>query len=249
MKLSKNTVLVTGGSSGIGLELSKQLLLRENKVIICGRSKSKLLEAQKLFPKLEIFQCDLSDKNQCFDLVNWLNEKHPELNVLINNAAIVHKTSFIDTKDIIEMAELETATNFLAPIRLIKLLYPLLKTNNNPNIINITTGLIYAPRVDYPFYNATKAALHSFTQTLRIQLAKTNIKVIEVMFPAVKTPWHKGNPPKIAITSQKAVREMIKRLEVGDTEIKIAGVKILYALSRIAPKFALKKINSLKSEK
>ncbi|MFK5879512.1 MAG: SDR family NAD(P)-dependent oxidoreductase [Flavobacteriaceae bacterium] len=249
MKLSKNTVLVTGGSSGIGLELSKQLLLRANKVIICGRSKSKLLEAQKLFPKLEIFQCDLSDKNQCNDLVNWLNEKHPELNVLINNAAIVHKTSFIDTKDIIEMAELETATNFLAPIRLIKLLHPLLKINNNPNIINITTGLIYAPRVDYPFYNATKAALHSFTQTLRIQLAKTNIKVIEVMFPAVKTPWHKGNPPKIAITSQKAVSEMIKRLEGGDTEIKIAGVKILYALSRIAPKFALKKINSLKSEK
>ncbi|MEN8193585.1 MAG: SDR family NAD(P)-dependent oxidoreductase [Bacteroidota bacterium] len=248
MKLLNKTVLITGGSSGIGLELSQQLLRRNNKVIICGRSKQKLLEAQKQLPELKIFQCDLSDKNQTADLADWIKEKHPELDVLINNAAIVHKTSFIEEENILEKVEQEIETNFLAPIRLIKLLYPILNKLNTSAIINITTGLIYAPRADYPFYNATKAALHSFTQTLRMQLNMTNIEVIEVMFPAVKTPWHKGNPPKIAISSQKAVVDMIQGLDKNKSEIRIARVKLLYTISRIAPKFALKKINSLREE-
>lgn len=245
MKLSKSTVLITGGSSGIGLELSKELIKKGNKVIICGRSEKKLKDAKNQFSELEIFQCDLSEKKQCADLVNWIKDYHPDLNVLINNAAVVNKTNFIETKDILELAEKETEINFLAPVRLINLLYPLLKNNNNPQIINITTGLIYSPRADYPFYNSTKAALHSFSQVLRIQLAKMNINITEVMFPAVRTPWHKGNPPKIAISPEKAVAEMIKGLEKNKPEIRIAGAKLLYKISRIAPGFALKKVNNL----
>jgi len=248
MELSKNTILITGGSSGIGLELSKEFIKKGNKVIICGRSQEKLEEAKNQFPELEIFQCDLSKKEQCFNLANWINKNHPELNILINNAAIVNKTSFIETEGILDLADMETETNFLAPIRLINLLFPLLKNNNNSHIINITTGLIYSPIADYPFYNSTKAALHSFTQVLRIQLKKTDISVTEVMFPAVKTPWHKGNPPKIAISTEKAVAEMIKGLEKNKPEIRIAGAKLLYKISRIAPEFALKKVNSLKDE-
>ncbi len=245
MKLSDNTVLITGGSSGIGLELSRQLLQRKNKVIICGRSKQKLIEAQKQFPELEIFQCDLSDKNQCDDLAIWIKENHPGLNLLINNAAIVHKTNFIGTDDILKMAELEVETNFLAPVRLIKRLYPLLNMNQGSSIINVTTGLIYSPRADYPFYNATKAALHSFTQVFRKQTEKSNIDVIEVMFPAVITPWHKGNPPKIAMSPDKAVNEMLIGLGKGKQEIRVARAKLLYRVSRIAPGFAFNKVNSL----
>jgi uncharacterized oxidoreductase len=245
MKLSGNTILITGGSSGIGLESSRQFMQMGNKVLICGKSLEKLKEAQRQIPGLEIFQCDLADKNQCNDLADWIKEKHPELNVLINNAAIVHKTNFIGTDGIAEMAEKETETNFLAPIRLINLLYPLLATNENPGIVNVTTGLIYSPRAAYPFYNATKAALHSFTQVLRLQLSKSVVEVIEVMYPVVDTPWHKGNPPKIAISPREAVDEMIKGLKKGKPEIRIAKVKLLYVISRIAPKFASKKINSL----
>ncbi|WP_103068733.1 SDR family oxidoreductase [Aquimarina sediminis] len=248
MNFSNNKVLITGGSSGLGLELSKRLLDKQNKVIICGSTKEKLLEAQKKHPELEIFQCDLSENNQCIDLANWIEKNHSDLNVLINNAAIVHVTPFLEGDNIIQKAELETQVNFLAPLRLIKYMYPILKRNSNPTIINVTTGLIYAPRVDYSFYNATKAALHSFTQVLRMQLSKTKIKVIEVMYPAVDTPWHKGNPPKIAISTSKAVNEMIRGLEKGQAEIKVGGVKILYALTRIAPRFALQKINSLNNE-
>lgn len=246
MKLSKNTVLITGGSSGIGLELSKQLLELKNKVIICGRSKDKLLAAQRKFPELEIFQCDLSDKNQCTDLANWLSSKHPELNVLINNAAIVNNIHFFKTDGVLEKLESEVETNFIAPIRLIKLLQPIIIKNANPCIINTTTGLVYAPKATYPFYNATKAALHSFTQVLRVQLNQSNIKIVEVMFPAVDTPWHQGNPPKIAIIAEKAVSEMISGLIKRKTEIRVGGAKILYLLSRLAPGFALKKVNALK---
>lgn len=248
MELSNQTIFITGGSSGIGLELVQRLLDKNNKVIICGRSAEKLEAAKKQYPQLERVQCDLSDEKECANLAYWIKENHPNLNLLVNNAALVHNTPFLETENILEKLKLEVDTNLLAPIRLIKHLHPVLEKNENPTIINITTGLVYVPRADYPFYNATKAALHSFTQVLRMQLKSTNFRVIEVMFPAVKTPWHKGKPPKIAITVEKAVNEMMKGMEKGKTEIKVSKVKILYTLFRIAPGFALKKINSLQEK-
>jgi uncharacterized oxidoreductase len=245
MKLENNTVLITGGSSGIGLELSKVLIQKGNKVIICGKSNEKLNAAQNVEPKLITYQCDLSDSLQCEDLAERIKQNHPELNILINNAAIVNKIDFINEETAMELAENEYQTNLIAPIRLIKLLYKTLSANDSSAIINITTGLIYAPRVIYPFYNSSKSGLHSFTQTLRIRLKDEKTKVYEVMFPAVDTPWHQGKPPKIAISVGKAVSEMLKGLEKGKSEIRIGGAKILYLASRIAPGFALKKVNQI----
>ncbi|MFT7900319.1 SDR family NAD(P)-dependent oxidoreductase [Tenacibaculum ascidiaceicola] len=245
MKLTQNTILITGGSSGIGLELSKELLKRNNTVIICGRSKERLSAAKKQYPALEIIQCDVAKEEDCKRLVNWIKEYHPKINVLINNAAIVHKTNFFDTTDAIYKANQEIEVNFMGPLRLVHMLYSQLISNKSPMIINITTGLIYAPRADYPFYNSTKSALHSFTQVIRKQLEKSTIKVVEVMFPVVDTPWHKGSPPKIAITPQKAVEEMMKGVEKGKLEVRVGGVKVFYRLARIAPSLAFKLINNL----
>jgi len=246
MKLRNNTVLITGGSSGIGLELSKVLIQKGNKVIICGKSNEKLAAAKKMLPQLFTYQCDISDSLQCADFVRSIIENHPDLNILINNAAIVNKIDFFSNENAIELAENEYQTNLMAPIRLIKLLYPTLSANDFPAIINVTTGLIYAPRVIYPFYNSSKAALHSFTQSLRIRLKNGKTKVVEVMFPAVDTPWHQGKPPKIAISTEAAVSEMLNGLEKGKAEIRVGGAKILYLISRIAPSFALKKVNEIK---
>jgi uncharacterized oxidoreductase len=245
MKLRNNTVLITGGSSGIGLELGKVLIQKGNKVIICGKSEEKLAAAKNLLPQLITYQCDLSDSQLCTEFVRKIAENHPDLNMLINNAAMVNKIDFFSNDNAIELAENEYQTNLLAPIRLIKLLFPTLSANDAPAIINVTTGLIYAPRVIYPFYNSSKSALHSFTQTLRIRLKDEKTKVIEVMFPAVDTPWHQGTPPKIAISTEAAVSEMIKGLEKGKTEIRVGGAKILYLISRLAPAFALKKVNEI----
>ena len=245
MNLKNNTVLITGGSSGIGFEFSKVLVQKGNTVIICGKSNEKLLAAKKAEPKLITYQYDLSDNTACIDFANRIKENHPDINILVNNAAIVNKIDFLKDEKALELAENEYQTNLLAPIRLIKLLYNTISANESPAIINITTGLIYAPRVIYPFYNSSKSALHSFTKTLRIALSKEKTEVIEVMFPAVITPWHKGNPPKIAISVEDAVNQMIKGLEKGKPEIRVGGAKILYLISRIAPGFALKKVNSI----
>lgn len=245
MKLQNNTVLITGGSSGIGLEFGKVLLQSGNKVIICGRSAEKLAEAKRQHPAFITYVCDLSESSQCLDLARKIAENHSGLNVLVNNAAIVHKTSFSDDPQSLEKLAAELQTNLIAPIRLIHVLIPLLEKNRNAAIINITTGLVYVPRALYPFYNATKAALHSFTQVLRLQLKGKQIQVTEVMFPAVDTPWHRGNPPKIAIPASKAVAEMIRGLKQEKPEIRVGGAKILYLISRIAPGFALKKVNAL----
>ena len=249
MGLQHNSVLITGGSSGIGLELSRQLIARKNKVIICGRSLKKLQEAKASLPELHVIQCDLSDVNQCDQLISRIRKEHPDLNILINNAATVHRESFLGSMDSCKKAELELQVNLLAPMRLIEGLWSMLQKKSDPSVVNVTTGLIYAPRADYPFYNATKSALHSFTQVLRRQTIGSGVKVIEVMFPAVDTPWHQGRPPKIAISPQQAVNEMLRGLEKGKQEIRVSGVKLLYLASRIAPQFAMNKVNSLQNDK
>lgn len=245
MNLKNNTVLITGGSSGIGFELSKVLIKEGNTVIICGRSNEKLLAAKTREPKLITYQCDLSDNSNCSRFAKAIKENHTNLNILINNAAIVHKARFVEDTHIVEKLTAELQTNLIAPIHLTRQLIPVLKNNINAEVINITTGLIYTPRALYPFYNATKAALHSFTQVLRLQMKEENIKITEVMFPAVNTPWHQGKPPRIAIPVKEAVNKMLKGLKKGKPEIRVGGAKILYLLSRIAPGFALKKVNSI----
>jgi len=244
MTLQNNTILITGGSSGVGFELAKRLTEKNNKVIICSRSKEKLEDAKAIYPEIEIFQCDLSEQKECEELSNWVQEKHPECNILINNAAITHIANFRNDERILEKVKVEINTNLLAPIILTKLFIPIIENKPNPKLINITSALAYVPKADYPFYNATKSALHSFSQTLRIQMKKSTINIHEVFLPAVDTPFHKGKTPKNAISTEKVVSEMISDIEKGKREIRVGIAKLIYFMSRIAPQFALKKVNS-----
>jgi len=245
MEILNSTIVVTGGSSGLGLEMCRQLIAKGNKVIACSSTKEKLENAQNQLPELIVYKCNIANESECEDFAEWLRINHSDVNILINNAAIVSKTHFIEDHFSLEKMNDEFSVNLFAPIRLVKLLYPLLIQNQNSKIINITTGLVYVPRVAYPFYNASKAGFHSFTQVLREQLKNEQIKIVEVLFPVVDTPWHKGKPPKIAITPEKAISEMLEAISENKTEIRIAKVKLLYLLFRIVPHFAFKKINSL----
>ena len=245
MKFEGNTIVISGGSSGIGLELSKVMTAKGNQVIACGRSSEKLESARQEIPTLQTLECDLSQPPERKRFVEWVEENHPQCNILINNAAIVHRSNFFSDSDIVAKAELETQTNFLAPVDLTKQFLPIIQKNHNPRIVYITTGLVYAPKAAYPIYCATKAALHSFVQTLRMQGSEQQIGLHEVLMPAVDTPFHKGNPPKMIISAEAAVEEMINKLEKGVAEIKVGAVKFLHPLSRVAPNFAIKKVNSL----
>lgn len=244
MVLQNNTVLITGGSSGVGLELAKKLIEKGNKVIICGRSQKKLDDAKTKRPEIEIFKCDLSKHEECERLAQWVKEKHSDCNILINNAGITHVSEFRNDNEILDKIKLEIHTNVLAPVILTKLFIPIIENNPNPKLINISSLLAYVPKAEYPFYSSTKAALHSFTQTLRMQMKKSKVDVLEVFLPSVDTPFHKGKTPKKSISVKQAIHEMIRGIERGDLEIRVGMSKLLYLMSRIAPKFTLKKVNN-----
>ncbi|MGC3947632.1 MAG: SDR family NAD(P)-dependent oxidoreductase [Chryseolinea sp.] len=237
------TVLITGGSSGIGLELARQLIKRGNQVIVCGRCENKLAQAKAAMPTLVTFKCDLAQVDECQRLASWTIENYPALGVLINNAAIVHRGHFNDDRQALPKAIQEININLVAPIALTKILLPHLMKQQRASVINITTGLVYAPRALYTIYNATKAALHSFTQVLRLQLLNLPVNIIEVMMPVVDTPWHQGRSPAIAISPEKAVFEMINQIERHKTEIRVGKVRLLYLLSRLTPELAIRMIN------
>ncbi|SFD22804.1 SDR family oxidoreductase [Collimonas sp. OK412] len=186
MNLTANTILITGGAAGIGLALARQLSKRGNRVIICGRSEEALLKARAQMPGLVTRVCDITDQASRQSMVSWLNTEYPGFNMVINNAGVQYRRLFAEA-DALECLEQEVATNFTAPVRLIGELLPLLKRQSQAAIINVTSGLAFAPMADVPVYCATKAAMHSFTLTLRHQLKATSVKVVEMAPPIVDT--------------------------------------------------------------
>lgn len=185
MNLKNNTILITGGSNGIGLAMAERFLQNGNEVIICGRREEKLVSAKEKFPQLHIRVCDVGDENQRIVLYERITREFPKLNVLVNNAGIQQIISFSDEKAPWDSIKNEIAINFMAPLHLTKLFLKHLKQQTNPVIINVSSGLAFMPHVMAPIYSSTKAALHSFTFSLRQQLS--DIEVIEIIPPAVKT--------------------------------------------------------------
>lgn len=183
MKIANNKILITGGASGIGLGLTERFLKENNTVIICGRRESALQEAVKKNPTVITRKCDLSSPHERESLFNWISEKHPDLNVLVNNAGIQHWMS-IDDADFFKQAKEEIVTNIEAPIHL-SILFA--KLNSLTTIINVTSGLAFVPFTKTPIYSATKAFFHSFTLSLRHLVKEKNIEVIELIPPALNT--------------------------------------------------------------
>jgi uncharacterized oxidoreductase len=186
MQLQGHTALVTGGATGVGLAIAERFLEAGSEVIICGRRESALREAQAKYPALHIRVCDLTDEAQRAGLVDWAVKEHPSLDVLVNNAGI---QQWLDLKQGVDWPRVhqEITSNFEAPVHLALLLLPHLRLQKRPAIINVTSGLAFAPLARTPVYNATKAAMHSFTISLRLQLADTPIRVIELVPPALNT--------------------------------------------------------------
>lgn len=239
--MNNKTILITGGSSGIGLELAKHFLELDNTVIICAKSNEKLEGIKKKYPQIIIYQCDLVNENEIKNLYDWTVKKHPKIDILINNAGFRYQQKDINKENFLEKLDLEFKTNFVASVYLSELFLEDFKSKKDSSMIFITSGLIYAPKVDYPFYNATKSALHSYIKTLRYQSPTVNI--VEVMMTLVDTPFHNNNAPKNAISPKDAVDELIKSLKSNKKEIRIGKVKLLYWVAKFFPNLAMKIIN------
>lgn len=186
MKISGNTILLTGGTSGIGLALAEKFIKENNTVIITGRREDRLVEIKGRYPQIITKVSDVADAAQREGLANWLTVEHPETNILINNAGVQLVTDLTKTVDL-KRIQSEIETNFTGPLHLTSLLVPVLKTNMDSVVINITSGLAYVPMAGLAVYSATKAAMHSLTISLRFQLKKAGIKVFEIAPPEVDT--------------------------------------------------------------
>ena len=221
MKLSGNTILITGGGSGIGLAFAERFLQLGNQVIICGRREDVLAQAQAQHPGLITYVCDLSQETERLVLFEWATAHYPGINVLVNNAGIQHGINVLraDARDNWAYYQQEIATNIEAPFHLSLLFAPLFAAHTEAAILNVTSGLAFTPLAVTPIYSASKAALHSFTVSLRHQLAETSIEVIEVAPPAVNTQLggdgqHTHGEPLDAFTDG-----IFKGLEEGKAEI------------------------------
>jgi uncharacterized oxidoreductase len=186
MELGANTILITGGASGIGLALAERFLHAGSQVIVCGRREEKLREALARCPALAIRVCDVAEEGERVALARWASTAFPRLNVLVNNAGIQRRVQLPALEEWRETRQ-EIAINLEAPIHLSRLFIPHLLGQEHPAIVNITSGLAFSPLAGVPVYCATKAALRSFTLSLRHQLAQTPIRVVEVVPPAVNT--------------------------------------------------------------
>lgn len=190
MDLKGNKILITGGASGIGFAFAERFLQAGNEVIVCGRRESKLQEARDKHPELITRVCDVTVESERTALFEWVKQEHPDVNVLVNNAGIQQRFNVLETDVVNDWAYFnkEISANVEAPFHLSMLFAPFFAScGKKAAIINVTSGLAFTPMAIAPIYSATKAALHSFTMSLRLQLAETEVEVIEVAPPAVNT--------------------------------------------------------------
>jgi uncharacterized oxidoreductase len=228
LKLTSNTILITGGATGIGLALAKRLS-ESNQVIICGRSEAALHQAKIEVPTLVTRVCDVADTRSRRAMVEWLRAEHPSLNMLINNAGVQVRRDF--TADpAIDTLDQEVAINLTAPIHLIAELLPTLRQRDEAFIINVTSGLAFSPKADVPVYCATKAAFHSFTLSLRHQLKATGVRVIELAPPIVDTGLGGGTRSYSVAggpmaTPEEFAKEVLAQLAEGKHEV-LVGISV-----------------------
>ena len=238
MKLTGHTILITGGSAGIGLAFALKFIELGNEVIVTGRRQSKLDEGKRLQPKLHTIQSDVADPAAIAALAAEVKRRFPKLDVLMNNAGLfVMRNLGAPSSELIGLTS-EVDTNLSGMIRMTSSLVELLAANKG-TIINVSSALAFVPMTAAPIYSATKAAIHSYTTSLRFQLRDLGVRVIELMPPLVKTDMvaDMGEGDFKVITTEELVRDTFKALKNGALEIRVGQSNQLYWMSRIAPAF------------
>ena len=187
MQISGNTILITGGGSGIGRALAEAFHRRGNKVIVAGRRQAALDAVREANPGIATATLDVADPQDIARFAAQIARDYPTLNVLLNNAGIMQPEDWRAAEVNTSIAEATIATNLLAPIRLTAALLPLLRKQAKSSVLNVSSGLAFLPLAITPTYSATKAAIHSFSDSLRYQLKGTGVDVVEIAPPYVQT--------------------------------------------------------------
>jgi uncharacterized oxidoreductase len=233
MQTTNNTILITGGTSGLGLAFAERFHALGNKVIICGRRTDRLAQIAAKHPGMVTKACDIADATERESLAAWVVEHHCDLNILMNNAGIQLAADLTRPVDL-DAIRSEVETNFIAPVHLSSLLAGALATKKEAAIMNISSGLAFVPIAFMPIYCATKAALHSMTLSLRHQMRGTSVKVFEIAPPSTDTEL--GHQRRIDKTQSHGgmpigefLEEAMQGIETDTFETVVAHAKNLRA--------------------
>ncbi|MBW7458649.1 SDR family oxidoreductase [Paenibacillus sepulcri] len=243
MNMSSNTILITGGASGIGYALAERFIQAGNKVIICGRRADKLAEAKVALPGLVTYTFDVSREEERIALFKQVTQEHPETNILLNNAGIMRYQDFTKPEDWKETVS-EIEINLAAPVHLSRLFTEHLMRQKNAAIMNVTSGLAHVALALTPVYSATKAALHSFTLSLRHLLAGHSIRVIEISPPHTNTDLGIPGGNAVGIPVELFADETMKALALGEDEITYGWSQLTAQASRAERDEMFKQVNA-----
>ena len=245
MQPAGKTVLITGGGSGIGLHIAKAFMENGSKVIICGRTLSKLEQAQRQNPGLEIALCDISNDEQIQALRDKCDSEFGGIDILVNNAAIFNIFDVTDGNHSLEKQLKEIDIDFGGPVRMVHYFLPGLLNKPEAAIVNVSSVLAFVPLAAAPIYAATKAGMHSWSQSLRKQLSKTNVTLFELMPPVVDTDMtdidETEGLPKM--TAEKLASQFMKGFLRDKLEMTPGILGTLKPMSRLAPDFMFNTLN------
>lgn len=244
MNLTDNTILITGGGSGIGLALAQAFVEKQNTVIICGRDEGKLAIAAGLCPGVITKRVDLGNAGDLAQFARTLREEFPSFNCLINNAGIQHAIALCDSTKQDDKIREEIEINLTAPIALTHLLLPQLLAQDCAAIVNVTSALAIAPKRSAPIYCTTKAAMRMFTRVLRYQLREQNVRVFEVVPALVKTAMTVDRGPQHMISPQRVADDVLAGMARNREEILIERARALWWLHRWWPNLAFRLLAS-----
>lgn len=249
MQLKGKTVLITGGTAGIGLEAAKQFLANGAKVIITGRNQAKLDAAKKLYPALTAIKSDVADADNAQVLFEQVKELGG-VDILYNNAGVMSGPLNLGAANDkhFEAAENEININYLGVIRMNNLFMEMLKSKKEGAIINTSSILSYVPLLLGPTYSASKAAVRFYTESLRehLRILDSKVKVFELLPPLVATDMAEGLDAK-AITPEQLVSALMAGIKKDKFTIRVGATKLIYILNRLFPRAAFKLINPAKS--
>lgn len=211
MRIPGRTILMVGGTSGIGLALALELQAKGSTVIVAGRRQDRL-EAIRAEHGLDGYAVDVTDAASIVALAQQVTAEHPELDAVVTMSGIMQPEQ-IGTPGSLELAERTIATNLLGTIRLVEAFLPHLRTRPEAAILTVTSGLAYVPLAATPTYSATKAGVHAYTEALREQLRETTVQVIEIAPPLTRTQLNAGTDVDAALPLDDFVAEVVSVLE------------------------------------
>ena len=253
MKLRQRTLLITGGTAGIGLELARQLLAHGNTVIVTGRDAQRVADAQRRLPGLHAIVSDVADAAAIAALHAEVTARFPALDVLVNNAGIMRNLDLTRSRALADVTR-EIDVNLRGPLQMIQQFLPHLRTRGEAAIVNVSSGLAFVPLAISPVYSAAKAALHAYSRALRVQLAGSGVQVFEIAPPPVETALMRGefeanlNGSK-GMSTEALARAAIAGIERGRGEVRPGLANVLKAMSRIAPEFMFRQMNRMMTPK